>query len=486
MKLFNKINKIGLSLLVVLGMSCADQLEVEPQQSVSTDAAFESLGDFQNAVVGLYSGLQSGSYYGRNFPALMDNASDNGNIPDGAGARLTIYYTLDLNPTNTTVSNWTQAYNVIGRANQVINRIADVAGDQTTKDQLQAEALFVRALAHFDLMRIYAQDYNFTADQSHLGIPYVTSNEIGTPARETTGTVFTNIIADLDAAEGLMNNATSLNASRASEMSVVALRARVYLYMGDYTNALADANNVINNGGYTLGSYNVSTTTDGNGDSFDIIDEWATATPRSEDILNIYVNNTNDSNYPGLEGLASIYNRPDGYGDLGPSDDIVNFYDVNDLRNNWYRNIGGVNFSTKYPGNDGNTRFFNYPVLRLSEMILIQAECLARSGQDAAAQTAVNLITSRANAPAISSTGNTLLQEILDERRRELAFEGHRYGDIKRLQIDINRGTGCTLTNGNCDIPYGDKLFAWPIPQEEIDANPNMVQDALWTAFLGG
>ncbi|SNT15179.1 Starch-binding associating with outer membrane [Ekhidna lutea] len=486
MKSYNKLYKIGLALVVILGVSCSDQLEVEPQQSVSTDAAFETLNDFENAVIGLYSGLQDGAYYGRNFPSLMDASSDNGNIPDGAGARLTVYYTLELNPTNTTVSNWTQAYNVIGRANQIINRIDDIEGDQAQKDQLKAEALFVRALCHFDIMRIYAHDYNFTSDQSHLGVPYVTTNEIGTPARDVTSTVFTNIMDDLNTAETLMSNATSAGANRSSTMAVVGLRARVNLYMGDYTNALADANEVINTGGYTLGSYTAGTTIDGDGNTNNVIDEWATGTPRSEDILVIFANNTNDTNYPGLEGLASIYNRVDGYGDLGPSDDIVAQYDPADIRNLWYRNIGGVNFVNKYPGNDGNTRFFNYPVLRLSEMILIQAECLARDGQNTAAQNAINLITARANAPAITSTGNALINDILAERRRELAFEGHRYGDIKRLQMDIDRGSGCTLTNGNCVIPYGDKLFAWPIPQEETDANPNMQQDALWTAFLGG
>ncbi|MEP1035147.1 RagB/SusD family nutrient uptake outer membrane protein [Ekhidna sp.] len=486
MKSYNKLYKISLALLVIMGISCSDQLEVEPQQSVSTDAAFESLGDFQNAIIGLYSGLQSGSYYGRNFPALMDASSDNGNIPDGAGARLTVYYTLELNPTNTTVSNWTQAYNVIGRANQVINRIDDVTGDQSIKDQLKAEAYFVRALAHFDVMRIYAQDYNFTADQSHLGIPYVITNEIGTPARDNTGTVFTNIMNDLNAAEGLMTNATSAGGRRASQMAVVALRARVNLYMGDYTNALADANEVINTGGYTLSTYTAGTVLDGDNNTNNIMVEWATATARSEDILVIYQNSTNDSNYNGLEGLGAIYNRVDGYGDLGPSDDIVAQYDPADLRNLWYRNIGGINFVNKFPGNDGNARLFNYPILRLSEMILIQAECLARDGQTTPAQNAINLITARANAPAINSSGAALIDDILAERRRELAFEGHRYGDIKRLQIDMDRGSGCTLTNGNCNIPYGDKLFAWPIPQEETDANPNMVQDALWTAFLGG
>ncbi|WP_421764453.1 RagB/SusD family nutrient uptake outer membrane protein [Ekhidna sp.] len=476
MKSYNKLYKISLALLVALGISCSDQLEIEPQQSVSTDAAFETINDFENAVIGLYSGLQSGSYYGRNFPALMDASSDNGNIPDGAGARLTIYYTLELNPTNTTVSNWTQAYNVVGRANQVINRIDEIPGDQGRKDQLKAEALFVRALCHFDLMRIYAQDYNFVAGSTHPGIPYIMTNEIGTPARDDAATVFSNIMADLNSAQSLMVNATDANADRASTMAVVGLRARVNLYMGDYTAALSDANTVINNGGYTLMNYTV------NGG---LVEEWATATPSSEAILNIYANNTNDSNYPGLEGLASIYNRVEGYGDLGPSQDILNQYDAADFRNAWYTNVGGVDFVHKYPGNDGNQRFFNYPILRLSEMILIQAECLARDGQTTAAQNSINLITARANAPAINSTGNALLDDILEERRRELAFEGHRYGDIKRLQIDIDRGSGCTLTNGNCVIPYGDKLFAWPIPQEEIDANPNMTQDNLWAAFLG-
>lgn len=483
------INKIFLGIFsLVIFLSCESNLETEPQQSVSTDATFETLNDFENAVNGLYGGLLQSEYYGRNFPALMDASSDNGNIPAGAGARLTVYYTLDLNPTNTTVSNWTQAYNVIGRTNQIINRIDDIPGDQTARNVLKGEAYFVRAMCHFDLMRIYAHDYNFTADHSHLGIPYVTGNEIGTPERDDAQTVFTNILSDLGEAITLLTSQQTVNlADRASQMSARALRARVYLYMGDYTNALADADAVINSGNYTLSDYIIL---DGGGIPDPTqIDNWSSIIPMSEAILEFQVTTnefTGDATVTGLlEGLAAIYNRVDGYGDLGPSQDIVDLYDANDVRSAWYINSGGVNFVNKYPGNDGNAREFTTPVLRLSEMILIRAEALARAGQDAAAQTAINLITARANAPAINTTGAALLQDILDERRRELAFEGHRYGDIKRLQIDIDRGAACTLTNGNCVIPYGDKLFAWPIPVEETDANPNMVQDPLWTAFLG-
>lgn len=487
------IYKIFLGLfLFSVSLSCEDKLETEPQQSVSTDAAFETLSDFVNAARGMHSGLQSANYYGRNFPALMDAASDNGNIPAGAGARLTIYYTLALNPTSTTVSNWTQAYNVIGRANQIISRIDAIPGDETEKNVLKGEAYFIRALCHFDLMKIYAQDYNFTADHSHLGIPYITTNEIGEPERDNAGTVMTNVLDDLSSAISLLSSRPTVAlADRGSQMAAAALRARVNLYMGDYTNALADANNVINNGGYTLATYQVMIDDDDDPTTPNVLDPtqiagWSSSTPTSEAIYELTCD-LNDSACPALEGLASIYNRVDGYGDLGPSQDIVDQYTANDVRGAWYINTAGVNFVNKYPGNDGNAREFTTPILRLSEMILIQAECLARAGgQDAAAQIAINLITARANAPAIASTGAALLQDILDERRRELAFEGHRYADIKRLQIDIERGSECVLTNGNCSIPYGDKLFAWPIPQEETDANPNMVQDPLWSSFLGG
>ncbi|MEQ9403066.1 MAG: RagB/SusD family nutrient uptake outer membrane protein [Cyclobacteriaceae bacterium] len=472
------INKLILGIAFVgIAFACEDQLELEPQQSVSTDAAFETFGDFQNAVLGLYEGMQNGSWYGRNFPALMDASSDNGNIPDGAGARLTIYYTLDLNPNSTSLGTWTQLYNVIGRANQIINRIDGLEADQADKNQLEAEARFVRALGHFDLMRVYAQDYNFTANATHPGVPYVTTNEIGTPSRDDAATVFSNIMADLNEAETLMQNATVTEADRASRMAVVALRARANLYMGNYTAALADADEVINTGGYTLANYILADPTQ--------IDSWSSAVPTSEAIFEMELN-SEDNAYTGLEMLAAIYNRVDGYGDLGPSQDIIDQYTAGDVRLNWYTTVGGVNFVNKYPGQSGDAREFTTPVLRLSEMILIKAECHARAGgQDAAAQTAINLITARANAPAINTTGAALLQDILDERRRELAFEGHRYGDIKRLQIDIDRGAACTLTNGNCNIPYGDKLFAWPVPQEEVDANPNMTQDDLWAAFAG-
>ncbi|MEM9856056.1 MAG: RagB/SusD family nutrient uptake outer membrane protein [Bacteroidota bacterium] len=473
-----------LGFLVFAGISCEDQLELEPQQSVSTDAAFETLKDFENAVLGMYEGMQDQLYYGRNYPALGDASSDNGQIPDGAGARLTVFYTMALNPINTTGGGWERMYNVISRSNNIINRIDGLStATEAERNQVKGEALFVRALVHFDLVRQFAQDYNFTSDQSHLGVPYIEVTEIGEPERNTVGEVYSNVLRDLNEAESLMGNTTSQEADQASKMAAVALRARLKLYMGDFSGALTDANNVIDNGGYSLANYMLMVDDDNDPSTPDVvdldnIDSWSSPNPTSESIFELETSVT-DQEFPGLEGLASIYQRDDGYGDLGPSLDIINLYDADDVRQSWYLNVAGVWFVEKYPGQGGNSQWFTTPILRLSEMVLIKAECHARLNQNTEAQTAINEITSRANAPAINSTGADLLADILEERRRELAFEGHRYFDLKRLQEDIVRND-CNLTNGNCLIPYGNRLFTYPIPQAETDANPNMIQDEGW------
>ena len=91
----------------------------------------------------------------------------------------------------------------------------------------------------------------------------------------------------------------------------------------------------------------------------------------------------------------------------------------------------------------------------------------------------MKIITDRANASEITSTGSQLIEDIITERRKELAWEGHRLFDLKRLQRGFVRGSDCTLTNGNCTVTYPTNLYAWPIPINEINANPNMVQNPI-------
>jgi len=107
---------------------------------------------------------------------------------------------------------------------------------------------------------------------------------------------------------------------------------------------------------------------------------------------------------------------------------------------------------------------------------LIKAESHANLNESNEAKTAINKITERANATEITASGLQLMTDIIDERRKELAFEGHRFFDIKRLQLDIVRND-CSLSN-NCTVAYGDDLYAYPIPEQEINVNPNMIQNS--------
>jgi hypothetical protein len=102
----------------------------------------------------------------------------------------------------------------------------------------------------------------------------------------------------------------------------------------------------------------------------------------------------------------------------------------------------------------------------------MSAECEARIGSEGRALTLLNSITERSEASEIDLSGNQLVEAIITERRKELPFEGHRLFDLKRLQRGFTRGSDCTLTNGNCIVEYPTDLYAWPIPINEINANP--------------
>ncbi len=466
-----------LALLFVGTTSCEDKLsQVLPKDELAASEALTTVNDHEIALIGTYTGLVSSSYYGRNFVAYADHSSDNGFIPAGAGARLNDFYTMAINPTNTALATWSQIYDVIARANNVITSVRNLQdGTPERRNRILGEALFLRALGHHDLSRLFAHDYGFTDDASHDGIPYMLESAVGEPARDPINVVYQNLIADLDEAVTLLedNSRTGADAPNfASVWAAKALRARVKLYMSDFEGAQVDAEDVINNGPYTLTDYIVRD--DEMNIQPDQIDSWSSREPTSESIFEVEVDQIDDL-YPGRNGLSGIYVRAEGFGDAGPNLDIINLYDAADIRQNWYVNINGVWFVNKYPGQGGNVLFFTTPVLRLTEMILIQAETLARANENSAARDAINLITGRSNAPEISSSGAQLLTDILTERRKELAFEGHRYYDLKRLQQDIVRND-CNLIQ-NCVIPYGDKLFAYPIPIEERLANRNMRQN---------
>ena len=167
---------------------------------------------------------------------------------------------------------------------------------------------------------------------------------------------------------------------------------------------------------------------------------------------------------------------PEGYGDVGASEDLLSLFEDGDVRANLFRthpDYGDAKWSLKYPGKLGNLREDNIPVLRLSEMYLNRAECIMRgatvAGRNAVAD--VNVIRTNRGLDGLTSVD---LAGIWLERRKELCFEGHEVFDLARTERSLSRTDYSGSSNQN--IAFPDNKWAMPIPQGEMDANPNMEQ----------
>lgn len=461
MKNILKIASVFLALLITV--SCGkDFLDLSPNEALRTDDAIQSVDDLQAALIGIYNEVQSSNYYGRYFLLVPDVMSDD--VKQNASAnRAKEYAEFEAFGDHFITENmWRDMYQTINNANTVINSTLEVTGAAaSTKDQLVGEAYALRALAHFDLVRLYGQHYGFTGDNSHPGVPVVTVfDQNAEPSRNTVAQVYSQVIADLDQAVSLMNDDKGTGFFSAT--SAKALKARVMLFMGNYGEAANLATEVINSGNYSL------TGNDG------YVDAWRSGVP-PDAVLQVIMNETDNR---GSDALGRMY-IIDGYGDYLPSLDVLGLIPDGDVRGELFKadaNLGGIFGELrvdKYPSTVGED---NTPIIRLAEMYMIRAEARWRNGDMTGAQEDVNTIRQRANpsAEAVTSTGDELLQEIITEKRIELMFEGHRLWDLMRWNMDVVR-TDCT--SPICEIPYPNDRFVLPIPQEEIFANPNIAQN---------
>ena len=217
--------------------SCQDFLTEEPILEQSNELTLSTLSGVNKAVAGAYSPLASTTWYGANFIIYNEMKTGNGKKyfnSDWDSGRLTDAYNVNFSESST-YGLWGYGYYVISAANNAIDALENVEGDAQTKKNLKAEALFLRALAHFDLVRTYAQPYNYTADASHDGVPVVLHTDANAkPARESVAKVYAQIVADLLEAESIIDPTyvRSGVADAKSAVSIYAIQAflsRAYL-----------------------------------------------------------------------------------------------------------------------------------------------------------------------------------------------------------------------------------------------------------------
>lgn len=453
------ITKYNLLLITVLlaATSCKKSfLELAHPSQLTPEIALSTAGDLQVALRGTYAGLRRVDNLGRTFFILGDIMADNSYQSSINTNRYTLYNNYQFVVTDGDANGfWTTSYSNILRTNNIIN--SPIAASATV-NQYKGEAYAIRALSYFNLVRYFARP--FTDNPDNLGIPIVTEyNPDFKPTRSKISEVYALIIDDLNKAYSLMT--TFSNSSQFSKYAAKALQAKVYLAMGDKTNAKIAALDVINNGGFTsISAANHAA-------------YWSSVAVRTDKVETLFEVSSDAVGNNAFDALSYLYSQAGNYGDLLASDELYNLFNTGDVRLGLYprgtRGGASVAFVNKYPVITGDLS--DSKVLRLSEMYLIAAEASLPSNETDAL-TYVNHVTSRRAANLITSTGAQLLEDILNERRKELAFEGDRYHDIQRLKRDVTRGLNYPAAARS--ISYSNFRRILPIPQVEVDANPSL------------
>ncbi len=461
----NLISKtITLILLLVFFSSCKkDFLNRSPYTSLSPAQALGSEADLQVALRGTYAGLRNSDLFGRTVPVAGDQYADNAYISVKNSGRYIQFNTYAITVADGNVGGfWTAAYNTILRANNIINSPLTGTANIT---QYKAEAYAIRALCYFYLVRYYAKPY--TDAPASLGVPIILAGDVTQQApRNTVAEVYTQIISDLDKAYA--NNTIFNGSSQFSKYAAKALEAKVYLYKGDNTSAKTAALDVINNSGFT-------TITNSNWANY-----WGTGGSRLDKLETLFEVSSDGINNNGFDALTNIYNQA-GYGDLLCADDLYALYASTDIRKTagFTTGIrGGVaaTFVQKYKNPNGSANPDNTKIIRMSDVYLIAAEASLPADEQSAISYVNMIATTRdASFAGYTSTGAQLLNDIVTERRKELAFEGDRFGDMNRLKLDITRAANFPKTA--LSLPYSDTRRLFPIPQAELDPNKNMKQN---------
>ncbi len=465
--------------LMLTATSCGnDWLDLEPSTSIETATSIKILSDVEFTLNGIYSEMQASSAYSGRLVYYGDVRGD-----DMQAVSLTKrtgdYYNYGHTKDNGPSSHWSYLYYFIQNANLILNAIdkIDAAGQEEYRDDLKGQALAIRAMALFDLTRIFG--YPYTKDNgASLGVPIVkeSSGIASKPSRNTVAECYTQVIGDLTAAIPLLSG--DFNKGKFNKWAAMSLLSRVYLYKGDNANALTMAEDAIKGAegeGWELWSHD------------DYAWAWAddaTSLAPGEVLFEI-VNTTTDS--PGKESMGYL-NSKSGYDDMCITS---SFYDLllqdpDDVRLKLL-SFDGKKYAYvfKYQPQEGEAiQDANIPLLRLSETYLNAAEAAVKLGDNATAVKYLDLIVRRAN-PAKSVEGKTLtLEDVLNERRKELVAEGHRMFDVirngmtvKRFDVKNSKISKTKHFSSNMEFNWDFYRIVLPIPKAEIDANPNIKQN---------
>jgi len=484
--------KITVSLLLVASLviatGCEDFLQKDPQGELTQEAFPVTASDALLATNAVYVSVRNWAYHSGGYP-IMDIMSDDahkGSNPNDQLPTVGPFETFTYTTTQDGLDRWWSAlYKGIKRANVVIEKVPSITMEEQLRTRYIAEARFLRGLFYFDLVRAFG------------GVPKVTTTVPATKIpRSTASEIYELVITDLEYAAQYLPEKSLYgpdDAGRATKGAAKSLLARVYLFLGDYENAEKYALEVIAS------------------DEYDLEDNFADANGKNgehgvESVFEVgamEVEGAGGNQYANTQGVRGSPNR--GWGFNRPSLDLRNSFEPGDPRldatiidlgetldgiliigdgttpdevvvDGTVTEVECYNQKVWYPGTNTITQWgHNRRLIRYADVLLMAAEALNENDKPGDALLYLNEVRERAREgnssilPDVTVTGkDDLRTAILEERRHELALEGHRFWDLVRT------GRAATVL-GPMGFETG-KHELFPIPQNEIDISQGSLQ----------
>ncbi|MCP9237136.1 RagB/SusD family nutrient uptake outer membrane protein [Lewinella sp. JB7] len=490
----NYIKLFALPLVLLLALTACDKdfLEETPTTGVSASSATASTDNLFLVINGihrlLYERQGSNGRGGYSAMLIQNDALGEDLVMNARANGWWINMASWNDHTNATDSDlrhgWRVMYKVVNNANIVIAGAEEAVGPEAQRDAALGQALAYRAFAHFFLVQRHAERYRAGGGNTQPGIPVVlTPTTEGLP-RSSVEEVYAQINSDLDQAISLLEGYSRPNASHINQQVAQGLKARVALVQGNWETAAdfavqaREGFSLMDNEEYRSG-FNDYTN-----------DEWMWGGYYNEEQGSLFTNfgawmsrNFSSSNIRGnpksifsvlYDQIPETDVRSTIFSVSGEHENLPAGYEISSRHSRFpYTSQKFLAFGT------GDSRG-DVPYMRMAEMYLIEAEAKARLGAGGA-EALLPLAVNRDPAYTLSTnTGQALIDEILLQRRWELWGEGFRFFDLKRLNLPLDRTGGnhdATLLNGLMQVPADDPRWVWLIPQDELDANPNISQN---------
>jgi len=476
---------LAIAAVILSVTSCSKFLDEKPLTQLSTATYYKTLQDAQGAIDAIYGPIRSDGVFERNYMQLEDIPADYA-YGRGSTAPAGSYTILDQTNISRVGSAWNGFYQGINYANIAIENIPKIAGiDPSTRDALVSEAKFLRAFCYFHLV------INWGAVPLYLSTNHTDTKRI--PVDD----VYHAIVADLDSGEMFLP-AVPAEQGRPTKWAAKSFLSLVYLFMEQYDSSAANALEVIQKGPYSL----VPVT---QADDFDNI-FGASANGTSEEIFYLKYNHVAGQ---GWEWPLNLLWTSSQYAPFGnyvvyqlPDNPFITGWSDQDLRKQFDLFTSYIDPATgnteqlpstvpmlcskfRDPGATGTTGFSNdYPFLRYADVLLIYAEAsdMATQGPSSLAIEYLNQVRRRGygypskapssiDYPSGGWTQQSFRDSVIQERGYEQYMEAKRWQDLKRT------GKAAEIILKNKGITLNPNFLLWPIPQQEINANPEIGQE---------